>query len=434
MRLDFARLNEVMAGFRRFIKSAKGNSVSYSNIFPMLGKLMADLGALRANKHAEALMNAVSRHFSETTDVNTIFTCFLVTPIGKKCYGAVTGPSEFAASMETMWKKGVITLSKAFHYDVAQMISLFQDYLDNPRQFHSVKNLCTYWPRQVSIAGQQHDTDSFVDETNRSFSSDVTQTLLKLLSAQNEVSSHWQLAAAAVVLYIGCQSQFVGDHIQSVFDVVQSMKSPAIKSLSIIFLAELVPSHLWTALFELMRQTLFPTAFSAVHGSRNSLSSADPDGNGIPLILRIGVVRGIATVACDEQPGELSRQLEDRIFSLAVKRSRAARDPSRTRVWFRFDPLGLLASLFVTCGLPEIARLARGMAYRKRDIQGTSLPFVEISPTYHALTLEIASVVDPKSRTICLDLRISGKGVIPSAVVFFNVPENLTPGTSPNGR
>jgi hypothetical protein len=42
MQLDFARLNEVMAFFRRFIKSAEGNSVSYSNIFPMLEKLMAN--------------------------------------------------------------------------------------------------------------------------------------------------------------------------------------------------------------------------------------------------------------------------------------------------------------------------------------------------------------------------------------------------------
>jgi hypothetical protein len=69
--------------------------------------------------------------------------------------------------METMWKKGVVTLSKAFHYDVAQMISLFQDYLDNPRQFHLVKHLCTYWPRRVSITGQQHGTDSFVDLVKR---------------------------------------------------------------------------------------------------------------------------------------------------------------------------------------------------------------------------------------------------------------------------
>jgi hypothetical protein len=142
MRLDFARLNEVMAVFRRFIKSVEGNSVSYSNIFPMLEKLMTNLGALRANKHAEALMNVVSRRFSETTDVNIIFTYFLVTSIRKTYYSVVTRPSEFAASMKTMWKKGVVTLSKALHYDVAQMISLFQDYLDNPRQFHSVMYSC----------------------------------------------------------------------------------------------------------------------------------------------------------------------------------------------------------------------------------------------------------------------------------------------------
>jgi hypothetical protein len=69
--------------------------------------------------------------------------------------------------METMWKKDVVTLSKTFSCDAAQMISLVQDYLDNPHQFHSVKDLCTYWPRRVSIAGQQHDPDSFVDLVKR---------------------------------------------------------------------------------------------------------------------------------------------------------------------------------------------------------------------------------------------------------------------------
>jgi hypothetical protein len=112
-------------------------------------------------------MNAVARRFSETMDVKIIFTYFLVTPIGKRYYNPVMRPSGFAASMETMWKKGVVTLSKAFHYDVAHMIRLFQDYLDNPRQFHSVKDLCTNWPRRVSIAGQQHNINSFVDLVKR---------------------------------------------------------------------------------------------------------------------------------------------------------------------------------------------------------------------------------------------------------------------------
>jgi hypothetical protein len=167
MRLDFARLNEVIAVFTWFIKSAEGNSVSYWNIFPTLEKLMANLGALGADKHAEALMNAVSTRFSETTDVNKIFTCFLGASIGQRSYSTVTPPSEFTASMVTMRKKGAVTLAKAFHYDVAQMISLFQDHLDSQRQFHSVKNLCTNWPRRVSISSQQHDTDSFVDLVKR---------------------------------------------------------------------------------------------------------------------------------------------------------------------------------------------------------------------------------------------------------------------------
>jgi hypothetical protein len=184
MGLDFARLNEVMSAFRRFIKSAEGNPVSYSNILPMLDKLMAHLGAARANKRTETLMNAVSRRFSETTDMNIIFTCFLVTPIRKTYYSAVTRPSEFAASMETMWKKGVVTLSKAFHYDSAQMICLFQDYLDNPRQFHSVMDLCTNWPRRVSIAGQQHDIDSFIDLVKRIEPFSATECACKRLFCQ----------------------------------------------------------------------------------------------------------------------------------------------------------------------------------------------------------------------------------------------------------
>jgi hypothetical protein len=74
---------------RKPIKSAEGNSLSYSNVFPILEKLMDNLGALCANKHAEALMSAVLRHFSEATDVSILFACFLVTPIGKRDYSAV---------------------------------------------------------------------------------------------------------------------------------------------------------------------------------------------------------------------------------------------------------------------------------------------------------------------------------------------------------
>jgi hypothetical protein len=113
-RLDVGRLNEVLAIFRRFVKSVEGNSVAYFDIFPMLQKLMANLGSLRANKHAETLMKAVSERFSRTTDLNIIFTCFLVAPDGKRYYSDVPRSSSFAASMEAIRNHVVPALALVF--------------------------------------------------------------------------------------------------------------------------------------------------------------------------------------------------------------------------------------------------------------------------------------------------------------------------------
>jgi hypothetical protein len=86
--------------------------------------------------------------------------------------------------METMWKKSVVTLLKMSYCDVPQMISLFQNYLDNPRQFHSVKDLCTNWPRRVSIASRQPDTDSFVDLVKRTEAFPATECACERLFCQ----------------------------------------------------------------------------------------------------------------------------------------------------------------------------------------------------------------------------------------------------------
>jgi hypothetical protein len=162
-----ARLNEAIIIFTMFIKCAEGNFISCFDIFPNLQKFMANLGPLRANKHAETLMQAVSERFSQTMDGNIIFICCLVTPIGKKYSGIVQRPSAFAASTAVLWKQGVDTLGKAFSYDIAQIINLFQDYFDNPRQFGSVKGLYSNYQRYVSIASQRFDNRSFLDFMNR---------------------------------------------------------------------------------------------------------------------------------------------------------------------------------------------------------------------------------------------------------------------------
>jgi hypothetical protein len=106
----------------------------------MLQNFTVNLGFLRRNKYAETLMQAVSECFSRTTSLNIIFTCYLVMPVGKRYYGPVQRSGVLAASMEAMPRQGATTLARAFSYNVTQMISLFQDYLDNLHSFRPVKD------------------------------------------------------------------------------------------------------------------------------------------------------------------------------------------------------------------------------------------------------------------------------------------------------
>jgi hypothetical protein len=157
--LDVAKLNEVLAIFRRFVKSADGNSVSYFHIFPMSQKLMANLGSLRASKHAETLMKAVSEHFSRTSDLNIKFTCFLVVPVGKKYDAGIARPGAFGVSMEAMCNREVATLATVFSYDITQMTSLFQEaivelFCESSRTFiHSQITIATIEPRSRASPG-----------------------------------------------------------------------------------------------------------------------------------------------------------------------------------------------------------------------------------------------------------------------------------------
>jgi hypothetical protein len=112
-------------------------------------------------------MQTVSKRFSRTTDLNVIFVCCLVTPAGIGDSGAIQRPRSFAAGMKAMWQPGIDTLAKVFSYNVAGMTELFQDYLYNPHQFDSVKDLYSNYPQISSVARQQLDTRLFADLLKR---------------------------------------------------------------------------------------------------------------------------------------------------------------------------------------------------------------------------------------------------------------------------
>jgi hypothetical protein len=58
-------------------------------------------------------------------------------------------------------------IGQGVFHDVAEMIRLFQDYLYNPGQFDSVKDLRSNESQFISVASQQLDTCSVTDLLKR---------------------------------------------------------------------------------------------------------------------------------------------------------------------------------------------------------------------------------------------------------------------------
>ena len=88
-------------------------------------------------------------------------------------------------------------------------------------------------------------------------------------------------------------------------------------------------------------------------------------------------------------------------------------------------------SPFLHVNVIDLGLLASGLYYPSTlpvtSIGGKRREFIEISPVYHALTVEISSTVVPSDRSLSVELRLSAKGVVPSLSVSFNVPVSLTP-------
>jgi hypothetical protein len=96
-----------------------------------------------------------------------MFAYCTATPVGKRYSGAVQRPRAFAASIETMRKQTVDTLARTFSDDVAQIINLFQNELDSPGQFCSMKYSYSNCQRRISVATQRLEICLVVDFVKR---------------------------------------------------------------------------------------------------------------------------------------------------------------------------------------------------------------------------------------------------------------------------
>jgi hypothetical protein len=74
----------------------------------MLQRLRLKFGSLRANKHTETLMQAVSEGIWQTANLNIIFACCLATHLRSD----ITALSSDQAHSPQAWKQGVDILTK----------------------------------------------------------------------------------------------------------------------------------------------------------------------------------------------------------------------------------------------------------------------------------------------------------------------------------
>ncbi|KAK8875947.1 hypothetical protein M9Y10_006125 [Tritrichomonas musculus] len=271
---------------------------------------------------------------------------------------------------------------------------------------------------------------------------DITKELMKLLSSESD-SRYWRLAASCVAYYTWHQKHYVLDQIQNILEVVKQINDLSTRSLFLVYLADIVPVHLRADLIAAMKHSLFSNSDKSgqmITTTKNDFKIRDKDDS-ISILLKIQLVSALSAISSESDLDDIVQELTQPIYMLAMQNGMKMRQQqNESRPSGRKESLSpstvpqknsIPLSPFIHINVIDLGLLASGLYYPSTlpvaSIGGKRREFIEISPVYHALTVEIATVVVPSDRSLSIELRLSAKGVIPSLSVSFNVPVTLTP-------
>ena len=248
---------------------------------------------------------------------------------------------------------------------------------------------------------------------------DVTTDLLNLLCQQSDGRS-WRMAAACVAWYMWVRRPAISTQ---VLETVCKIKDSRMRGLFLVYLARIGPTHLRSSLVKEMQETLLPAVFKCSEDPRTVAVPERPDGVDIPLVMKLCLLRSIFILANTEEMNHMQQFLTDPIWAMtaqnALKEKQAPRD----------DQVPI--SPFAMLDLIDIERICLAVEVPQKppqtDFLGIHRPFVEISPAYHALTVEISTVITRLTRSLCIDLRLSTKRMVPDVSVSLLVPPTLSP-------
>lgn len=312
-----------------------------------------------------------------------------------------------------------------------QIISLFADVAKSIKELPRILNKASQFSKESDFFNNLVSISSFIATKDNV---DITKELLKLLSSESTCSS-WKLAASCVAYYAWHQKQFALNEIQNFLEIVKTINDLSIRSLFLIYLADFIPIHLRSDLISAMKLSLFSNSDKGLQSTttKNTFSMTDTDDS-IPMLIKIQLVSSLSMISTDEDLDDIYDRLSQPIFKIALQNGVRNRSTGKSR-----SSLPANASLqstiplspFLHVDVIDLGLLASGLYYPTTlpvaSTNGKIRDFVEISPVYHALTVEMASVVVPTDRSLSIELRLSAKCVVPSLSVSFNVPITLTP-------
>ena len=243
---------------------------------------------------------------------------------------------------------------------------------------------------------------------------DIVSEILKLFTWQTR-DENWRLAAATALQYLYTKHEFTTQHFQELFNVMQSLSEPIIRATMIIILAYYVPVNLRAALVEEARNMLFPNYFVPYHSTYDIKKIEHRET--LPTVLRVSLVRILTNLAQGDELEEIEEELKSPLLAPFIKA------PMTTDV--------IPVNPFSFCTNSSIGMLAAALEFPSTNVSsnflGVTRQFTTVSPSSHALCIEIASNVVGKHKSVSLDVRVSVKQLTPSLSIYFDLPPDFTP-------
>lgn len=282
---------------------------------------------------------------------------------------------------------------------VAKMYGMLNDILDRSSQAGVNDNYFSKLVAVSCIMGIKEDMN-------------IMRDIMKLFTWPKKDSS-WYVATGAAFQYLMDCNVYTIDKFQELTNISSSITDDRVRAMLLIFLSYFAPINFKTNLVKEMKTLLFPHLFVKYPDVINFKDMKIHDR--IPLLIRVAMARCIGALAQPDELEDIQEELKAPLLNALVKIGPLTGESTLVDPFFLSDvkDIGHLSA-----AITNVDKIMPFCASRE---------FHRISPTCHALNVEVATSISPMNKSIAMDVRISVQMLTPQLKVSFEVPPTFTP-------